>query len=196
VREGGWGWGAAFFDYDNDGDLDLTLTNGVDFPNDEAAYFRSDPQRLWRNEGGSFSEVAEEVGLADRGDGRGLLVLDYDLDGDQDLFVAQHAGSAKLYRNDGGDQLAWLRVELRGHESNRSGIGARVSVVRSRGERAIVREVSGGNHFLGQSELTAHFGLGRLHGEIAELRVRWPSGRESVRHDVPARSTVMVEEPE
>jgi len=195
VREGGWGWGTAFFDPDNDGDLDLVMTNGVDFPNDEAAAFRQDATRLWRNDGrGGFSEVAGELGLDDRGDGRGLLVFDHDNDGDEDLLIVQHEGMPKLYRNDGGDAHAWLRVQLRGSASNRDGVGARVSLRRRTGEPALVREIRAGNQFLGQSEMIAHFGLGRFEGAISELRVDWPSGYSRVLRDVPACTTQVIEE--
>lgn len=195
VRDGGWGWGAAFFDYDNDGDLDLVMTNGVDFPNEEATLFRSDAMRLWRNDGdGAFTEIAELSGLGDRGDGRGLLVLDYDQDGDEDLFAVQHEGSARLFRNEGGNHNAWLRVRLRGTLSNRDAIGARVRLFRRRGEAPLVREIRGGSQFLGQSELVAHFGLGRFEGRVLALHIEWPSGRKQRLHDLAVRTTHIVEE--
>jgi enediyne biosynthesis protein E4 len=197
VRDGGWGWGAEFFDYDNDGALDLVMSNGVDFPNPEAALFRRDPTRLWHNLGGGrFEEVAARVGVDDRGDGKGLLVFDYDRDGDQDLLIAQHEGRALLYRNDGGEQNAWLAVKLKGRASNRHGLGAQLSVTRAPGERALLREVSGGNAFLGQSEAVAHFGLGAWTGMLHELRVHWPSGRTQVLRAVVPRQLLEVREPD
>jgi hypothetical protein len=196
VRDGGWGWGAEFFDFDNDGALDLVMANGVDFPNPEAELFRRDATRLWRNLGdGSFAEVAARLGLDDHGDGKGLLVFDFDRDGDQDLLIAQHEGRALLYRNDGGEQNAWLAVQLQGRASNRDGLGAQVLVTRAAGERGLLREVSGGNAFLGQSEAVAHFGLGSWAGPLHELRVRWPSGRTQVLNDVMPRQRLLVREP-
>jgi enediyne biosynthesis protein E4 len=195
VRDGGWGWGASFFDPDNDGDLDLVMTNGVDFPNDEAALFRNDPTRLWRNDGNRrFNELAAELGLDDRGDGRGLLVFDYDNDGDEDLLIVQHEDVPKLYRNDGGDSHAWLRVQLRGTASNRDGVGARVSLRRRSDELPLIREIRGGGQFLGQSEMIAHFGLGAFTGDVFEVRVDWPSGKSRVLRGVPARTTQVIEE--
>jgi enediyne biosynthesis protein E4 len=188
VRDGGWGWGAEFFDFDNDGALDLVMTNGVDFPNPEAELFRRDPTRLWRNRGGGrFEDAAARVGLDDRSDGKGLLVFDYDRDGDQDLLIAQHEGRALLFRNDGGEQNAWLSVKLQGRANNRDGVGARLLLTRAPGERPLLREVSGGNGFLGQSEAVAHFGLGAWTAPIHELRVRWPDGREQVLRAIAPR---------
>ena len=197
VRDGGWGWGAAFFDPDNDGDLDLVMTNGVDFSNDEAALFRGDATRLYRNDGdGTFTDVASEVGIADRGDGRGLLVFDYDDDGDEDVLVVQHEGRPLLYRNDGGNARAWLRVRLHGTRSNRDGVGARLLLRRGPGEVPLLRELRGGSDFLGQSEGVVHFGLGEHDGPIDELRVIWPSGLIQVERNIDARTTITLEERE
>jgi enediyne biosynthesis protein E4 len=195
VRDGGWGWGTAFFDPDNDGDLDLIMTNGVDFPNDEAALFRSDATRLFLNDGArGFTDVASVSGVDDRGDGRGLLVFDYDDDGDEDVLIVQHEGRPKLYRNDAGNIRPWLRVRLRGSASNPDGIGSRVSLRRRAGEAPLVREIRAGSQFLGQSETIAHFGLGTFEGPLLELRVDWPSGHRSVLNDLTARTTVVVDE--
>jgi hypothetical protein len=195
VRDGGWGWGAEFFDVDNDGALDLVMANGVDFPNPEAERFRHDRTRLWRNRGdGSFDDVGAELGIDDEADGKGIVVFDYDGDGDQDVLIAQHAGRALLYRNDGGEKNAWLRVQLQGTRSNRNGLGAQLRLRRTPGERALLREISGGNGFLGQSEAIAHFGLGAWEGKLYELRVRWPDGHEQVLHDIAPRQVLVVRE--
>ena len=195
VRDGGWGWGTAFFDYDNDGALDLVLANGVDFPNPEAELFRHDVTRLWHNRGdGSFDDVAAEVGMDDQGDGHGLVVLDYDADGDEDVLIAQHEGRALLYRNDGGNARAWLRVKLVGKRGNRDGLGARVSVRRRVGERPFVRTLVGGSQYLGQSEAVLQFGLGGFEDSLAEVEVRWPSGERTLLEDVTPRQLLVVRE--
>ena len=101
------GRSAAFFDVDRDGDLDLFLVNatGVD--------------RLFRNDGGRFLDVAPELGLADDASGRGLALGDYDGDGDTDLFVANSTGGSKLLRNEDGlfdDVSAAAGLDLPGGE--------------------------------------------------------------------------------
>ncbi len=83
----------AWGDYDQDGDLDLFVG------------FRGSPNRLYRNEGGSFSDVAAQVGLADEWETRAAAWGDFDLDGDLDLLVGfRHEDGVpnRLYRNDGG----------------------------------------------------------------------------------------------
>ena len=82
----------AIADYDGDGDLDIYVgMNGS-------------PNRLYRNDGGSFTEVAGEAGIADGRATRSAAWSDFDADGDPDLLVgfAGPAGILKLYRNDAG----------------------------------------------------------------------------------------------
>ncbi len=197
VRVGGWGWGAAFFDHDNDGDLDLVMTNGIDLAIDtQDDRFNDDLMRFWDNVGdGRFVERSAEVGLTDGAPGKGLVVFDYDRDGDQDVLVVVTGGRPLLYRNDGGSDTPSLRVRLVARDSAPEGLGARVEVRVQDGGAAQVREMGSVSHFLGQSERVAHFGLGEGTTRVAEVRVRWPSGRASVLRDV-APGALTVEEPE
>lgn len=83
----------AWADYDQDGDLDLFVG------------MRYGPNRLYRNDGGSFTDVAPDLGIADAEDTRAAAWGDYDGDGDLDLYVGYpvEAGTPnRLYRNDGG----------------------------------------------------------------------------------------------
>jgi hypothetical protein len=67
---------SLFEDFDEDGDLDLYVVN--DFGRNN----------LFQNDGtGHFVDVAAESGAVDIGAGMGATVGDFDLDGDQDLYV-------------------------------------------------------------------------------------------------------------
>ena len=192
VRDGGWGWGAAAFDHDNDGDIDLAQTGGWGAP-----AYQEQRLRFWRQDGGwPLTEVAQQIGLDDVGQGRGVVVLDYDDDGDLDLFLTHNAGPGRMFRNDGGNARPWLRVQARGTTSNTQGIGARVRVRVTPGATPQVREIGASTHFMGQSEAVAHFGLGSGEAPIFEVRVEWPaSGAVQVFHDVPRRSLLTAVEP-
>jgi len=197
VREGFWGWGAVFFDYDNDGDLDLVMTNGIDFPDFAAEdAFNADPMRFWENDGsGGYSETSALVGLTDTAPGKGLLVFDYDDDGDLDLFMVNNAGGPVLYRNDGGNAADWLRVETIGTESNLEGIGAKVTIQPVALGPIQVREIGVGSHFLGQSERIAHFGLGIGTTPVHDVSISWPSGQVQHFSNVARNSTLVATEP-
>jgi hypothetical protein len=197
VREGFWGWGSAFFDYDNDGDLDLVMTNGIDFPTSTVeAAFNTDPMRFWENDGaGLYTERSAFVGLTDTRSGKGLLVFDYDDDGDLDLFIVNNAAGPILYRNDGGNAADWLRVETIGTDSNLEGIGAKVTIQAIALGPTQVREIGVGTHFLGQSERTAHFGLGTGITPVHDVTISWPSGQTQQFSNVVRNTTLVAVEP-
>jgi enediyne biosynthesis protein E4 len=205
VHDGGWGWGAALFDPDNDGDLDIVATNGFYVPHGPpGSFFVHEPLRFWRNHSeqlgaSEYSEVAAEVGLVDLGQGRGLVVFDFDRDGDEDLLIVDSGGpfggQTKLWRNETGTQNAWLDVELDARPGNTRGIGARVELQRTPGGPIQVRVIGVGTHFLGHGENRAHFGLGPSETVVAELRVIWPSGAHTVLTGVPARQVLTLVEP-
>ncbi|HXM63133.1 MAG TPA: CRTAC1 family protein [Terriglobales bacterium] len=102
--------GVALLDYNNDGLLDIFLVNGgrLTSPMQMPENFdRHDPRywnRLYRqNKDGSFTDVTQQAGLANVGDGNygmGVAVGDYDNDGYPDLFVTNY-GKNILYHNNG-----------------------------------------------------------------------------------------------
>ncbi len=99
------GSGIAWGDYDGDGDWDLYV---VSFPGPlgrEGGGERSDLEgsnRLYRNDGDRFTDVTTEARVGDPGGfGMGATFVDYDGDGDADLYVTNF-GPNRLFRNRGG----------------------------------------------------------------------------------------------
>ena len=84
----------AFADYDGDGDADLFVG------------FDGKPNRLYRNDQGTFTDVASAAGIADSRPTRAAAWGDFDADGDPDLLLGftplKDASVLKLYRNNGG----------------------------------------------------------------------------------------------
>ena len=144
-----------------------------------------------------FRDVSVPSGITDTQPGKGLLVFDYDNDGDLDVFVVNNPGVPVLYRNDADGTQGWLRVKLVGTVSNRDGIGARVIVAPDRFDplRAYIREIDGGSNYLGQSERVAHFGLGAVGGPVFHVQVIWPSGIIQEFFDVEPNRLFVVTEP-
>jgi hypothetical protein len=89
------GTGAAWGDYDKDGDLDLYVTS------------YGGPHHLYRNNGeGTFTDVAAAAGVAAAPFwGSGVTFVDYDNDGDLDLYVLSW-GTNVLYQNNGDGTFA------------------------------------------------------------------------------------------
>lgn len=188
VRDGAWGWAACAADFDNDGWLDLFHVNGWQFRTSDLWFGR--PARLFRNLGeGVFDEVAEESGIADRGEGRGVVCFDYDRDGDIDVLVANISGRVRLYRNRLDGSRNYLHVKLVGKPPNTEAIGARLWV--EAGGRRQVREIRSGSNYVSQDPAVAHFGLGD-ETRISELRIRWPNREESFLRDLEVNQHLVV----
>ncbi|HUG41621.1 MAG TPA: VCBS repeat-containing protein [Longimicrobiales bacterium] len=92
----GYSTQALFFDYDGDGDLDMYLLNhsvhserGRSASPQRARHPRAG-DRLFRNDGGRFTDVSEAAGIHGgvEGYGLGVVASDLDMDGCPDLFVA------------------------------------------------------------------------------------------------------------
>ncbi len=90
------GSGAAFLDYDGDGLLDLYLVNSGDLLQGRAGHNNA----LYRNDVDRFTDRALEAGVTGREYGMGVVVGDYDNDGDADLYLTNW-GEDILYRNEG-----------------------------------------------------------------------------------------------
>ena len=80
----------VWIDGDGDGDLDLFVA------------FRDRANAFYRNDGGRFTDIAPQNGLADARRSVGAVWFDYDEDGDLDVYVGNMDGDANgLFRNDG-----------------------------------------------------------------------------------------------
>jgi tetratricopeptide (TPR) repeat protein len=109
----------ACSDFDGDGKIDRLLL------------FWKKSGRLLRNEGSSFTDVTEEVGLGGvGGEGMSALFFDFDRDGDPDLLVTAHASLAlslrrflssegraktltpRLFENDSGKRFVEVTAEV------------------------------------------------------------------------------------
>jgi hypothetical protein len=102
--QAGHGTGAAAADFDGDGLVDLFVPQAS-----------GTPDRLYHNQGTSFLEIGAAVGLASLESSRVGLWIDYDADGDLDLWVANDdvlaASSFTLYRQDPGPLFTDVTVQ-------------------------------------------------------------------------------------
>jgi hypothetical protein len=98
------GSGVTVFDYDGDGFMDLYLMNGTwleGISDAEGQVFRNSSNKLFHNQGdGSFREVSGEAGVDDMHWSMAAGAIDYDQDGDQDLYLLNY-GPNRFYENKG-----------------------------------------------------------------------------------------------
>jgi hypothetical protein len=222
VELGGWSFGAQFGDLNNDGTLDLYLVNGYisldhsrsywydfskvaggnstiigDAKNWPAFEGRSlsgyQTKRVWLNDGaGKFIDVAQSVGVTDTYDGRSVALADLWNRGVLDVVVANQKGPLLLYKNTVTPENEWIEFQLEGVRSNRSAIGAEVTLFFN-GQKQ-VQTVSGGSGFSAQNDRRLHFGLGK-NPRVEKAVIRWPSGKVQTIESPAVHQLLSIKEP-
>ena len=222
VADAGWAWGAQFGDLNNDGSNELFVANGFISADSTKSYWYAmskiagangrlfedastwpafgnaslsgyERSRVYMNRGlGGWVDVAQQVGVADRYDGRAVALADLSNRGALDVIVANQNQPAVVYGNRPDSTNHWITLSLVGTRSNRSAIGAEV-VVESGGLKQR-RVIDGGMGFASQNDRRAHFGLG--HNEwVDRVVIHWPSGTQQVITNPAIDRIVTVQEP-
>ncbi len=185
--------GSNFGDIDNDGYLDIY--SGTGDPDMRTVI----PNRMFRNNSGrEFSEVTTSGGFGHLQKGHGISFADLDNDGDQDIFtVIGGAFEGDVYLNalflNPGNENNWITLDFQGSESNRSGIGSKITIegCSPSGLRKIYRTVTTGGSF-GSSSLQQEIGLGEI-SHIERLEITWPtSGRIQLFQDEAVNKAYLI----
>ena len=168
-----------FFDFDLDGYLDIFAANGhieEEIGRVQPKVTYAQPPLVFRNVGGKgFENVSASLGAAFKRPivARGAAHGDLDRDGDLDVVMTTNGGPAYVYRNDGASRQNWITFRLSGTRSNRSGIGAKVTVESASGTQW--NAVRSGSSYCSHSDLALTFGLGQ-DAAIRRAIVEWPGG--------------------
>ena len=146
--------------------------------------------------GGGFVDVAPEAGVTDLLDGRAVAMADLWNRGVLDVVIANEKARALIYKNElpGGQGVRthWIELKLVGTRSNRSAIGAEVTVEIGPGRQRQV--VDGGSGFCSQNDRRLHFGLGEQ--RLGSVTIRWPSGQTQVVNGLAIDQLHVVTEPQ
>ncbi|MFT6881958.1 MAG: Leucine-rich repeat (LRR) protein, partial [Marinoscillum sp.] len=178
------GRGYSVADFDNDGNVDI-----IGMLNSRARIFYNNGNAEFR-----MLEI-EDQAFPQTNQFSHISLADFNGDGAMDIFLPnqEFTGANYMYRNNGNTNN-WLTVQLKGIQSNRTAIGARVRVkANNKWQSQTVRSLNG---ISSGNSLALEFGLGLA--TIADsVEVLWPSGLITNQKDVPSnRILAIVEVPQ
>ncbi|MCP5538409.1 MAG: ASPIC/UnbV domain-containing protein [Akkermansiaceae bacterium] len=134
---------------------------------------------LFLNHGGkSFATASYITGFDFDDDARGIAMVDWDHDGDLDMWVSNRYGPQVRYLENQISDSRWISMKLLGDgkKINRDAVGSTVIVwIEEDGKEVpLKRSVAAGDSFLSQSSLWLNVGLAEA--TIKRIEIRWPDG--------------------
>jgi enediyne biosynthesis protein E4 len=191
------GWGTAMFDMDNDGWLDIFIANGHVYPQMDlvkGGVPYKQPLMLFRNNRDrTFEDVTAIAGLADLpvSSRRGAAFGDINNDGKIDVLILNVGEPPTLLLNTTQSSNHAVMFSLVGGKSNKSAIGARVTI--RAGDLMELNEVRGGGSYLSQNDPRLHFGIGDKN-KLDSVEIAWPSGNKETLKNLSADAIYTIEE--
>ena len=172
-----------FEDFDNDGFLDILITGGSQF------YLKGNGDGTFTAQTNVFPSTVAMHGFG---------IGDLNNDGFMDVWANYGGGYVspnmsapdKLWLNNGNGNH-WLNVRLKGVQSNKDAVGARVTLTTALGTQ--VREVRAGESYGLTNTGLCHFGLG-ANTTVQTMVVTWPSGQIDTYQNVNADQQLTVVE--
>src|SRR5438445_4515634 len=222
IADAGWAWGAQLGELNNDGRNELFIVNGYVSADRDRSYWYAmskiagangnvfqdarnwpaigtaslsgyERSRLLVSRGlAGWTDVASAAGVTDEYGGRVVALVDLFNRGVLDVVVANQNQPALVYKNTVAPGNHWIAFKLVGTRSNRSAIGAEVTV--EVGGARQLKVVDGGMGFASQNDRRLHFGLGGT-TLVDRVVIRWPSGTRQVIERPPLDRLNVITEP-
>ena len=169
---------ASWFDMDNDGLDDLVMTQcGFQPLNDRIYFFKQNASKY-------YDDASSELGMVTSADYKSTLsveVLDYDLDGDEDVLFSKNneLNRVVFLENEQGQTSNWVSVKLIPPGwVNKSAIGTKIKLYS--GALTKTKEIyAGRGNFGGQQSFITNFGLGGR-TVIDSIQVIWPDAKGTI----------------
>ncbi|MCL6267000.1 CRTAC1 family protein [Flagellimonas myxillae] len=180
--------GQTWGDFNNDGQLDLYIANGTEgYPEIQNFLYTG-------SRGDTFKRVYNSLPAIEGHISAGVASGDLDNDGDLDLYVCNWGGEAEandcyINQNTLGN---WVKIKLRGLESNSYGIGSWATLTLSDGSirtRYLIRETGYGS----ENAPEIHFGI-PSDTAISKLEILWPTGIKQSNGELEVNATYQITE--
>ena len=218
-----WSWGALIFDMDMDGRKDIFVANGIykDLTDQDYLNLYNDPETilgLMKTESNvikklidaipseklanyafhqdsclTFSNLAQEWGLATPSFSNGSAYGDLDNDGDLDLVINNTGMPCFVYRNNAIEkQLGhFLKFELKGLQANTKAIGTQITLYVD--GRKLYQEVEPMRGFESCVDPRPLFGLGLIEN-IDSIKIVWPDGMTQWLGPTAVNQTIILDQ--
>jgi hypothetical protein len=190
-------WGTGLVDLDNDGLPDLVIASGHVYPDVDTlpknVKYR-EPILLYHNKGDrTFDEIADSAGLNDgpMQSRRGVAFGDINNDGRIDMVMFNVGAPPSVFLNDTRNSNHRVLFMLSGRKSNRSAVGARVTLTSASGLQ--MEEIKAGSSYLSTNDPRLHFGLGG-DSVIDKVEIRWPNGSIEILRNLGADNIFTIVE--
>jgi tetratricopeptide (TPR) repeat protein len=158
------------------------------FIREEHSWSGRQPNVIYARRGGRYRDVSGVTGLDFSADSRTFAFTDLDGDGRIDVVVKNRLGpQVRVFLNNCGEGNRSIAFDLRGVQSNRDAIGARLTVD---GEAKTLRAGSG---YLSQHSKRLLFGLGKRE-KSESVTIVWPSGQTQEFRNLDAGYIYRIEE--
>ena len=181
----GFAAGSGWADLDNDQDLDLIVSG-------------TSPGIYYNDGSGTFTKYtsSELANTTNLNKFYGIAFEDVDNDGFLDFLYGGFSNpdiSNVIFRNTtpATASTKWLKINLKGTTSNKSAVGARLTL--TAGSKTQIRELQSHTGHTSQSSPTQHFGLGS-NATATTLVIKWPSGIVQTLTNVAANQTLTITE--
>lgn len=218
IADGSQTWSSAWADYDNDGDMDAFI-GASSASSGSHKFYRNNGNGTFTNitAGSGFDDYTTYMGIENQpvdfnNDGwvdvyglGGLIMFNNgDMtftastapiysgatgDLDHDGYIDIVSGNTIYYNN--VDTNNYVIVSTVGVQSNKQGIGARITVNSALGSQ--IRDIRSAEAFSSMQTLNAHFGLAK-DTEIESITVCWPSGTVDVVYNPSINSHLVITE--
>ena len=195
--------GVSYGDVNNDGCHDFYLGTG----NPESWFIVPNLMYLGKvtdvHCNGEAENISGSNGLASTQKGQGVVFFDYDNDGDQDIYSVQGGmwpgdkWPNRMLENVTSNRNTWIKIRLRGRDTNYFGVGATIKVVArdSKGREYIRFAVMNNKTGFGSTPYLAHIGLMQAI-EVKYVDVTWPVSQSKKRYYPRLGELVTLDEEE